>query len=135
MQGCATTKQPDIEKTEIEKLPRFEAVASLPEKPSALKIVNDGKSYMAFDLDGANALSAYAEKAQSNTDAFNALVSVHNKVVDQRNDIADFAIQQQKRGNAYSEMYTEEFNAREQDRKLHMIERILLQLLIFGILI
>lgn len=125
--ACATS-EPDFTQTEFAPLDHIELKANLPARPKAKAI----GEYAAFDLDGMNQLNTYTKQAEANTEALQSLVYTHNKLIEQRNLLTTMISQQESRSNLYSKLYTETKNELNSERRYNAIERIFLQLMLFG---
>jgi hypothetical protein len=129
--ACATPREPEILHTEFQDLKPISLDAKLPDRPTGVLVTaTDGKEYVGFDLNNANALNTYGKQAEANTAALKTLVEAQNQTVQQRNLLTTLVRQQEDRGNMYSRLYTESQNQLESERRYNAIEKALMQALI-----
>lgn len=125
--GCATqpTETPVV-RTQISQIPKVERLLDTSQpivKPKVSKIKDaNGAVVAALDKQGMADLIVLYSQAQSLEQQRHQLVTVTNKLVDERNDLLELAKEEEARGNELRAKLTEASNQAQKDRIYNAIE-------------
>lgn len=87
--------------------------------PKAIRVVSDGKEYVAFDLDGINALLELRSTAKSNYTVLEELIIAYDALVRERNAIVETAKELETRSNTLASKWAQREEDLQREKDAH----------------
>ena len=124
---CTSTPDVPAQKyTQIQQIPKLDKLAVpevvQPVKPKVTVAKVDGQSVAVLDKQGMRDLISLYSDAKANAESKAQLVTVANKVIDERNDLLVLAKQEEIRGNELRQQLADSKSEQDKDRLYNAIE-------------